>query len=95
LLILLTDIDGLYTDNPKDNPEATLISQVDEITPEVEGLGKDTGSQFGTGGMTTKITAAKIAKANNTHTIVALGDDINVLYNILEGQEVGTWFKAR
>ena len=95
LLILLTDIDGLYTDNPKENKDATLIRQVEDITPDVEGLGKDTGSKFGTGGMTTKITAAKIAKANETHTIVALGDDINVLYNILEGEEVGTWFKAK
>ena len=92
LLILLTDIDGLYTDNPKVNKEATLIKTVEEITPEIEGLGKDTGSQFGTGGMTTKITAAKIAKENQTHTVVALGDDTRVLYDILEGKEVGTWF---
>lgn len=95
LLILLTDIDGLYTDNPKDNKEATLISQVDEITQSIEGLGKDSGSAFGTGGMTTKITAAKIAMNNGTHTVVALGDHIDILYEILEGKEVGTWFNAK
>lgn len=92
LLILLTDIDGLYTDNPKENQDAILIPQVDEISEEIESLGKDAGSAFGTGGMTTKITAAKIAKSCGTHTVVALGDDTKVLYQILEGQEVGTWF---
>lgn len=95
LLILLTDIEGLYTDNPKTNKEATLISTVEEITSEVEGLGKDAGSAFGTGGMITKITAAKIARANGTHTVIANGEDVKILYDILEGQQVGTWFKSK
>lgn len=95
LLVLMTDIDGLYTDNPKDNPEAVLIRTVQEITEEIEGLGKDTGSQFGTGGMTTKIMAAKIAKACGTHTVVALGDDTTVLHQILAGEDVGTWFMGK
>lgn len=92
LLVLLTDIDGLYTDNPKQNPNASLIETVENITPEIEGLGKDTESTFGTGGMTTKIVAAKIAKSCGTHTVVALGDDTKILYDILEGKPVGTWF---
>ena len=92
LLILLTDIDGLYTDNPKVNKEATFIKTVETITPEIESLGKDAGSEFGTGGMTTKITAAKIAQANQTHTVIALGDDTRILYDVLEGKEIGTWF---
>ncbi|MGL4800137.1 MAG: glutamate 5-kinase [Cellulosilyticaceae bacterium] len=95
LLILLTDIDGLYTDNPKENPDAVLIKTVEEITEEVEGLGKDAGSAFGTGGMATKITAAKIAKSCGTHTVVALGDDISILYQVLEGEDVGTWFVGK
>lgn len=92
LLILLTDIDGLYTDNPKENKDAMLIQTVEAITESIESLGKDSNSAFGTGGMTTKIAAAKIAKSCGTHTIVALGDDTKVLYQILEGEEIGTWF---
>lgn len=94
-LILLTDIDGLYTDNPRENKEATLIKTVTEITSEIEGLGKGAGSRFGTGGMSTKITAAKIAHSCGTHTIVACGDDMNSIYDILEGEEIGTWFMAK
>ncbi len=92
LLVLLTDIDGLYTDNPKTNQEAVMIDTVETITPAIQALGKDTDSQFGTGGMTTKILAAQIAKACGTHTVVASGDTINILYGILEGQNIGTWF---
>lgn len=91
-LILLTDIDGLYTDNPRDNKEAKLIPCVDRITPEIECLGKGEGSAFGTGGMATKIIAAKIASAAGVNTIVACGEDIRIIYQILEGQEIGTWF---
>lgn len=94
LLILLTDIDGLYTDNPKTNPKATLISTVDKVTQEIEALGKDAGSTFGTGGMITKITAAKIAQKHHTHTVIANGEEVAILYDILDGKEVGTWFKG-
>ncbi|MGL4363296.1 MAG: glutamate 5-kinase [Cellulosilyticaceae bacterium] len=95
ILILLTDIDGLYTDNPQTNPKAEFISEVHEITDEIKKLGKDSNSEFGTGGMATKITAAQIAKTSKTHTVVALGDNINNIYDILEGKEVGTWFIAK
>jgi glutamate 5-kinase len=94
LLILLTDIDGLYTDNPKENKEATLITRVEEITTQIESLAKGVGSAFGTGGMYTKIAAAKIAKEQGTHTIIATADKIDCIYDILEGEEIGTWFIA-
>lgn len=94
LLILLTDIDGLYTDNPRENPDAQFIKEVDEITEDIENLAKSTGSRLGTGGMATKILAAKIAKQCGTETIVACGKNIEILYDILKGEEIGTWFKA-
>ncbi len=94
LLILLTDIDGLYTANPKESADATLITQVDEITPEIKGLAGDAGSRLGTGGMITKIMAAEIAKACGAHTIVASGEHIDILNAILSGEELGTWFVA-
>lgn len=92
LLVLLTDIDGLYTDNPKDNKDATLIPEVAIITEDIENLAKGAGSDLGTGGMATKITAAKMATECNIHTIVACGDEIRILYDILEGKVIGTWF---
>lgn len=94
-LILLTDIDGLYTDNPRDNKDATLIPVVNEITKEIESLGKGEGSAFGTGGMATKITAAKMATSVGVNTLVACGDDISIIYKILEGQEIGTLFASK
>ena len=95
LLILLTDIDGLYTDNPRCNSEAVLIPRVEEITEEIEGLANGTGSRLGTGGMTTKIMAAKIAKSCGTDTIVASGEHIEILNDLLRGEEIGTWFVSR
>lgn len=93
-LILLTDIDGLYTANPKDNPNAKMISQVETITSEIEALAGGTGSKLGTGGMVTKILAAKIAQGCGTDTIIASGEHIEILRDILEGKEIGTWFIA-
>ncbi|MDF2612613.1 MAG: glutamate 5-kinase [Clostridia bacterium] len=94
VLILLTDIDGLYTDNPKQNSDAVLIPKVEDITPEIEGLASGAGSRLGTGGMATKIIAAKIAKSCGTDTIVASGEDIQILSALLQGEELGTWFVA-
>lgn len=94
LLILLTDIEGLYTANPKEDPEATLIPQVDDITDELKGLAGGSGSHLGTGGMITKIMAAEIAKACGTETIVASGEHIEILRDILGGEMIGTWFTA-
>ncbi len=94
LLILLTDIEGLYTANPKEDVEATLIPQVDDITEDVKALAGGSSSHLGTGGMITKIIAAEIAKACGTETIVASGEEIEILREILRGEAIGTWFTA-
>lgn len=95
LLILLSDIDGLYTDDPNANKDAKFISIVPEITKEYENMGKESsGSNVGTGGMSAKITAAKIATRSGTDMIIANADDINNIYRILKGEDVGTLFLA-
>ena len=94
LLILLSDIDGLYTEDPHKNPEAKLIKRVEKITPEIEALGGGKGSSLGTGGMVTKLNAAKIATESGADMIIANGEDPDILYEIMEGKEVGTRFIA-
>lgn len=95
LLILLSDIDGLYTDDPRKNPDARFIPQVDELTEELMGMGKaSTGSNVGTGGMNTKLVAAKIATKSDVDMIIANSKDIGVLHRILAGEEEGTLFVA-
>lgn len=96
LLILLSDIDGLYTDDPRKNPEAEFIEQVDLLTEELMDMGKDsTGSSVGTGGMNTKMIAAKIATKSNVDMIIANSRDIGVLHRILAGEQAGTLFVAK
>lgn len=95
LLILLSDIDGLYTDDPRRNPDAEFIEQVDELTDEYMGMGKkSTGSSVGTGGMNTKLVAAKIATRSGADMIIANSKDIGVLHRILTGEHEGTLFVA-
>lgn len=95
LLILLSDIDGLYTDDPRKNPEARFIDTVEELTEELMQMGKaSTGSSVGTGGMNTKLTAAKIATNAGADMVIADSTDISVLHRILEGKKVGTYFAA-
>ena len=95
LLILLSDIDGLYTDDPRKNPDAKFIEQVDELTEELMNMGKaSTGSNVGTGGMNTKLIAAKIATKSNVDMIIANSRDIGVLHRLLEGENEGTLFVA-
>lgn len=95
LLILLSDIDGLYTDDPRQNSDAEFIEQVDELTDELMGMGKaTTGSSVGTGGMNTKMIAAKIATSCNADMIIANSEDIGVLHRILAGKNIGTLFVA-
>lgn len=95
LLILLSDIDGLYTDDPRRNPDARFIEQVDELTDELMGMGKaSTGSNVGTGGMNTKLIAAKIATSSNVDMVIANSKDIGVLHRILAGKKEGTLFVA-
>ena len=95
LLVLLTDIDGLYTDNPRVNPEARRIDVVEEITEELTAAAKGAGSPLGTGGMLTKLHAAQIATEAGIPTVVMSGEDPEGLYDLLDGVPVGTLFKAK
>lgn len=93
LLVLLTDIDGLYDADPRQNPNAKLIplvTDIDNLCAEVGG----SGTKRGTGGMATKIQAAKIATSCGIDTIVARGDKPDLLYNIIRGEVAGTLFKS-
>ena len=94
LLIILSDIDGLYEENPNENPDARLIPVVDEITPEIEAVAGGSVSGVGTGGMVTKINAAKFAVPHGTDVVIANGDRPEHLYEIIEGKPVGTLFKG-
>lgn len=94
-LLLLTDIDGLYTGNPRLDPSATLIAQVPEISEEIEALAGGPGSSVGTGGMRTKIIAAKVATQAGVETVIANGEAPDVLVRIANGERIGTWFRAR
>lgn len=93
LLILLSDIDGLYSDDPHDNPDAELIREVNELDDSIMGMAKSsTGSDVGTGGMATKLTAAKIATYSGADMIIANGSNIDILYNIIDDNYIGTLF---
>lgn len=95
LLILLSDIDGLYTDDPHTNPDAQLVQVVENLDEEILGMAKGTtGSNVGTGGMTTKLTAAKIATLSGTDMIIANGADVKILAQIFEDAYTGTLFKS-
>lgn len=94
-LILLSDIDGLYTDDPRTNPDVKYIEVVEELTDELMNMGKaSTGSSVGTGGMTTKLQAAKIACSTGVDMVIANSKDIKVIHRILSGQNIGTLFLA-
>ncbi|MBP3459398.1 MAG: glutamate 5-kinase [Lachnospiraceae bacterium] len=95
LLILLSDIDGLYTDDPNQNPNAEFVSVVDELTDELMDMGKGTtGSSVGTGGMNTKLQAAKIATSAGADMIIANADDMRIIHRIMDGRDIGTFFKS-
>lgn len=90
LLIILSDIDGLYTGDPRNNPDAQLIDTVFSITPEIKELAGTKGTTLGTGGMITKIHAAEIAMNAGIDMIIANGTKPELLYNIIDGEKVGT-----
>lgn len=94
LLLILSDIDGLYDDDPRINPDAKPISVVDEITPEIERAAGGAGSSFGTGGMSTKINAAKIACGAGIDMVIMNGNNPELLYDLFEDKEIGTIFKS-
>ncbi len=93
LLIILTDVDGLYDKNPQQNADAKLIRQVEKITPEIETLANGKGNEFSSGGMKTKIEAAKICASSNISMVLASGKDLKIVEDILNGEEIGTAFK--
>lgn len=93
LLILLSDIDGLYTDDPHKNPDAKFISVVDHLSDELMQMGKEsTGSSVGTGGMNTKLQAARIAGSMGVDMVIANSSDIKVIHRIVDGKDIGTIF---
>lgn len=95
LLILLSDIDGLFTDDPRKNPKAKMIELVDKIDESLLNMGKGTtGSDVGTGGMATKLTAAQIATMSGADMIITNGKDVGVIHEIFEGDFTGTLFLA-
>lgn len=95
LLVLLTDIDGLYTADPHKDKNAKLISRVEGVTDEILALAGGAGSSLGTGGMATKLRAAQMANAAGIDMVIANGDAPEVLYNIIDGKAVGTRFLAK
>ena len=95
LLLILSDIDALYDDDPRSNPDAKPIPLVEEITPEIEAMAGGAGSSLGTGGMSTKITAAKIATNAGIDMVIMNGRDPEKLYDLFEDKEIGTLFKAK
>ncbi len=96
VLIILTDIDGLYTDNPRTNPDARHIDVVENIDDSIMHMANGSGSSRGTGGMTTKLNAAKHCTQNGIDCIVLNGDDPKVLYKVIEdNQSIGTLFMKK
>ena len=95
LLVLLSDIEGLYTADPRRDPNARLLPVVEEVTPDIEALAGGKGSELGTGGMGTKLKAAKMVNAVGCDMIITNGEHPNSLYDIVEGKEVGTRFLGK
>ena len=94
LLVIITDIDGLYDKNPSENDDAKLISEVNDITTELFAIAGGSGTNRGTGGMYTKLQAAQIAKKAKIPTAIISGNDLHNIYDLLEGKQVGTVFLA-
>lgn len=94
LLVLISDIDGLYDSDPRKNADARLIHRVDAITSEILALAGGTGSKWGTGGMFTKLTAARRAMAHGIDMVITNGARMEDLYGIVAGEDIGTRFCA-
>lgn len=95
LVIILSDVDGLYTANPQTHPDAVIVPEVAELTPEIEASAGGVGSARGTGGMATKIQAAKAATSSGIHLVIASGTEKNAITRVLQGEELGTLFVSR
>lgn len=92
LLIILSDIDGFYDSNPRENEKAVLLKTIKEVTPELEACAGGAGSSLGTGGMITKLKAAKYVTKRGIDMILANGVNPSILLDIIEGNEIGTLF---
>lgn len=92
LLVLLTDIDGFYTDDPRKNPKAKRISVIDKIDDSLKDMAKGTVTRFGTGGMYTKIAAAQIATHSGADTVIVESTDMEIIHRLMQGEDVGTIF---
>ncbi|MDY6011641.1 glutamate 5-kinase [Clostridium sp.] len=92
LLIILSDIDGFYDKDPRNNEDAKLLNEVHEITKELEKAAGGAGTNFGTGGMITKLTAAKTATNSGIDMVLANGEEPKIILDILNGKEIGTLF---
>lgn len=95
LLVLLSDIEGLYTADPRQDPKAALIPTVEEVTPQIEALAGGKGSELATGGMATKLRAAKMVTAQGCDMVITNGEHPERLYDIAQGNAVGTRFVGR
>jgi glutamate 5-kinase len=95
LLVLLTDIDGLYTADPRKNPDAKHVDVVEKLDEHIMEFGGGSGTSLGTGGMATKLQAAKIATEAGCDMVIASGEDPAVLYDVVEGKRVGTRFVGK
>mgnify|MGYP000489409237 CR=1 FL=1 len=93
LLIILTDIDGLYTGNPKKDPKAQLMHYIEKVDEHIISWASGAGSSFATGGMRTKLTAVQIASQAGCGSVIAKGTEPNILKRILEGEDIGTYFQ--
>ena len=92
LLVLLSDIDGLYTEDPRKNENAEFIPVVQKITPEILALAGGSGTSLGSGGMSTKLKAAQIATKAGMDMVIANGQEPEILYGLLDGKNIGTRF---
>ena len=92
LLVVLTDIDGLYTSDPRKDPNAKLVREVRTITPELRAAAGGGGSSLSTGGMVTKLRAAELCMAAGTDMLILNGEQPEILYRVLDGEELGTRF---
>ena len=95
LLMLLSDIDGLYTDDPRINKNAKLVAEVNVIDEKLRAMGKDSYSNIGTGGMATKINAANLCMEKGIDTVIANSNDLKNIRKIVKGEEIGTIFKRK
>jgi len=95
LLIILSDIEGLYTGDPRKNPDARIINKVPELTQEIEDMASGSANEFAKGGMVTKIMAAKLCVNNGTDMIIAKGDDTSIVQRIIDGELTGTHFISK